>query len=275
MAGEALCGRLVGAAGARRNIFGVYVCPLESTLILCVCAPCVRLHICALLWLTSYLQSLLLCVARVCVCVHPWTKGFLRPLQSGRGMERTCEAPSNEAPHMLLGYRPGRWPTYLLVLSQAVTPLFHFLVHGSSRFPPHKHSSPAAVQPVRVSAACECQHCSTIQFKLTFPPCCSIAFLPNETIALTENPSSKCVLLSRPTRVLSVIPVTGAPILYGKATTPTHHRSLDSHRKAPTPSQNQLPHRPPGQKTVLEEYIGFQLSDFRLQISFHVFKEHT
>ena len=161
---------------------------------------------------------------------------------------------------------------YLLVPSQAVTPLFHFLLHGSSRFPPHKHSSPAAVQPVRVSAACECQHCSTIQFKLTFPPCCSIAFLPNETIALTENPSSKCVLLSRPTRVLSVIPVTGAPILHGKATTPTHHRSLDSHRKAPTPSQNQLPHRPPGQKTVLEEYIGFQLSDFRFQISFHVFK---
>ena len=36
---------------------------------------------------------------------------------------------------------------YLLVLSQAVTPLFHFLFHGSSRFPPHKHSSPAAEQP--------------------------------------------------------------------------------------------------------------------------------
>ena len=51
---------------------------------------------------------------------------------------------------------------------------------------------------------------STIQFKLTFSPCCSIAFLPNETIALTENPSSKCVLLSRPTRVLSVNPFTGA-----------------------------------------------------------------
>ena len=67
---------------------------------------------------------------------------------------------------------------YLLVLSQAVTPLFHFLFHGSSRFPPHKHSSPAAEQPVRFSAACECQHCSTILFQLTFPPCCSITFLP-------------------------------------------------------------------------------------------------
>ena len=28
-------------------------------------------------------------------------------------MERTCEAPSNEAPHMILGYRQGRLPTYL------------------------------------------------------------------------------------------------------------------------------------------------------------------
>ena len=98
-------------------------------------------------------------------------------------------------------------------------------------------------------------------------PCRSITLLLTETIALTENPSSKCVPLSRPTRVLSVIPVTGAPTLHGKATTPTHHRSLDSHRKAPTPSQNQLPHRPPGQKTVLDEYFGFQLSDFRFQHS--------
>ena len=51
-------------------------------------------------------------------------------------MERTCEAPSNEAPHMILGYRPGRWPTYLLVLSQAVTPLFRALFHGPSCFSP-------------------------------------------------------------------------------------------------------------------------------------------
>ena len=207
----------------------------------------------------------------MCVCVCPTLdKGFstttLSTLheQGGReDLQGSAQRSSLQDPRM----RKLITSVYLLVLSQAVTPLVHFLFHGSSRFPPHKHSSPAAVQPVRVSAACECQHCSTIQFKLTFPPCCSIAFLPNETIALTENPSSKCVLLSRPTRVLSVIPVTGAPILHGKATTPTHHRSLDSHRKAPTPSQNQLPHRPPGQKTVLEEYIGFQLSAFRFQIS--------
>ena len=98
-------------------------------------------------------------------------------------------------------------------------------------------------------------------------PCRSIAFFPIETIALTENPSSKCVLLSRPTRVLSVIPVTGAPFLRGKATTPTHHRSLELHRKAPTPSQNQPPHRPPGQKTVLEKSLRFRISDFRFRHS--------
>ena len=65
----------------------------------------------------------------VCVCVQPWTKGFSPPLllsYMSRGMERTCEAPSNEAPHMILGYRQGRLPTYLLVLSQAVTPIFRF-----------------------------------------------------------------------------------------------------------------------------------------------------
>ena len=104
-------------------------------------------------------------------------------------------------------------------------------------------------------------------FQLTFPPCRSIAFLPTETLALTENPSSKCVLLSRPTRVLSVIPVTGAPFLHGKATTPTHHRSLELHRKAPTPSQNQPPHRPPGQKTVLDKSLRFRTSDFRFRHS--------
>ena len=99
------------------------------------------------------------------------------------------------------------------------------------------------------------------------PPCSSITFLPIGEIEFNGKPVSKCVLLSRPTRVLSVIPVTGAPILHGKATTPTHHRSLDSHRKAPTPSQNQPPHRPPGQKTVLEEYFRFQLPDLRFQHS--------
>ena len=114
---------------------------------------------------------------------------------------------------------------------------------------------------------CSCKHCSTLRFLRTLAPFRSLTFVPIATIALTENPSSKCVLLSRPTRVLSVIPVTGAPFLHGKATTPTHHRSLDYHRKAPTPSQNQPPHRPPGQKTVLEESFRFQTSDLRFQHS--------
>ena len=52
----------------------------------------------------------------VCVCVQPWTKGFPPPLflsYMSRGMERTREAPSNEAPHVLLGHHQGRLMTYL------------------------------------------------------------------------------------------------------------------------------------------------------------------
>ena len=64
--------------------------------------------------------------------------------------------------------------------------------------------------------------------------------------------------LSRPTRVLSVIPVTGAPFLHGKATTPKHHRSLDPHWQSPTPPLNQPIHWPPGPKTVTFEYIRFR-----------------
>ena len=97
-----------------------------------------------------------------------------------------------------------------------------------------------------------------------------LTFLPSVVTEFTEYKLSKCVPLSRPTRVLSVIPVTGAPILHGKATTPMHHRSLDSHRKAPTPSQNQPPHRPPGQKTVLKNASdsNFPISDFSIQFLF-------
>ena len=46
----------------------------------------------------------------LCVC----SPLFLRATFSkSRGMERTYEAPSNEAPHMILGYRQGRLATYL------------------------------------------------------------------------------------------------------------------------------------------------------------------
>ena len=111
-----------------------------------------------------------------------------------------------------------------------------------------------------------------LQFSRTFRHAVPPPSFSAERLSFNGKPVSKCVPLSRPTRVLSVIPVTGAPILHGKATTPTHHHSLDSHRKAPTPSPNQLTYRPPGQKTVLEEYIGFQLSDFGSVISFLFFK---
>ena len=46
----------------------------------------------------------------VCVCVHPWAKGFLPPFHppfthrsNRRGAERTCKALPNEAPCKILG----------------------------------------------------------------------------------------------------------------------------------------------------------------------------
>ena len=97
----------------------------------------------------------------VCVCVHPWTKGFpplllpqffnhlFRTPSTGRGAERDLQGSAQRSSLQDPRKRKLITSVYLLVLSQAVTPLFHFLIHGSSRFPPHKHSSPAAVQPVR------------------------------------------------------------------------------------------------------------------------------
>ena len=41
-------------------------------------------------------------------------------------MERTYEAPSNEAPHMILGYHQGRMVTYL-------QHHFNFLVNGPAK----------------------------------------------------------------------------------------------------------------------------------------------
>ena len=85
----------------------------------------------------------------VCVCVQPWTKGFPPPLflsYMSRGMERTCEAPSNEAPHMILGYRQGRLPTYL---QSTVAHAVHSfgLIHGFSCAPSPKQVSHCSFQP--------------------------------------------------------------------------------------------------------------------------------
>ena len=44
----------------------------------------------------------------VCVCVHPWTKGFLRPLQSGRGRQGahgSVPGVSQRSSRFRLGYR--------------------------------------------------------------------------------------------------------------------------------------------------------------------------
>ena len=55
-----------------------------------------------------------LAICEVCVC-NIWTdvKLLIEFYSICRGMERTYEAPSNEATHMILGYHQGRLVTYL------------------------------------------------------------------------------------------------------------------------------------------------------------------
>ena len=51
---------------------------------------------------------------KLCVCVEHLNRcKTSHPYYHSRGMERTYEAPSNEAPHMILGYHWGRSVTYL------------------------------------------------------------------------------------------------------------------------------------------------------------------
>ena len=154
-----------------------------------------------------------------------------------------------------------------------MTPLVHpaavLCFHGPSCYHPQTGFPTAAFSRRRSAALLQMSEQIVKHFSCAdLSPYVSLTFLPNVILALTENPSSKCVLLSRPTRVLSVIPFTGALFLHGKATTPTLHRSLEHHRKAPTPTLNQLPHRPPGQKTVFDKLLRFRTSDFRFRHSF-------
>ena len=84
-------------------------------------------------------------VSLVCVCVsHPGSKGFpcsYLLFHRSRGMERTCEAPSNEAPHMILGYRQGRLPTYLQsTVAHAVPLSVCFMVVSHDTFPTNRFS---------------------------------------------------------------------------------------------------------------------------------------
>ena len=105
-------------------------------------------------------------------------------------MERTCEAPSNEAPHMMLGYRQGRLPTYLhLTVAHAVPLSVCFMVFfacyshltGFSR-----RRSAAFLQTSEQFV----QHFSCADlFTLRFP----YPFLRGTEI--TANPLSKCVCL--------------------------------------------------------------------------------
>ena len=203
----------------------------------------------------------------VCVCVCPTLdKGFPPPLfllYMSRGTELSDATLSNEARHQR-GKHPLAMDVYLRsTFAQAVQSdrfdSWSFMIHPTN--PPQPYSRLAAALNIRSSFRVP------LQTKLNHTALRFFAFLPNVILALTENPSSKCVLLSRPTRVLSVIPFTGALFLHGKATTPTLHRSLEPHRKAPTPPQNQPTHRPPGQKTVLEESFRFRTYDLRFQHS--------
>ena len=147
-------------------------------------------------------------------------------------------------------------------------PIFLFCFYGPSCYHPQTGFPTAAFSRRRSAALLQMSEQIVKHFSCAdLSPYVSLAFLPNVILALTENPSSKCVLLSRPTRVLSVIPFTGALFLHGKATTPTLHRSLELHRKAPTPSLNQLPYRPPGQKTVFDKSLRFRTSDFSFRHS--------
>ena len=97
----------------------------------------------------------------VCVCVcPPLDKGsstttlsmlfnYLgQPPFIGRGVEQACRAPLNKALCSVLRISAR---TLADVPARSFTSCYSnlpLLIHGSSRFPPHKHSSPAAVQPV-------------------------------------------------------------------------------------------------------------------------------
>ena len=81
----------------------------------CVCA-------CKLCVCVSKLCESKLCASKLCVCVEHLNrcKTSFGVLVS-RGMERTYEAPSNEAPHVILGYHWGRSVTYLhFLISQSM-----------------------------------------------------------------------------------------------------------------------------------------------------------
>ena len=70
---------------------------------------------------SCYTNSTKTNVISVCVCV---TRLKRRKTSTSRGMEKTYEAASNEAPHMILGYHQGRLMTYLLYMAMVMKQMF-------------------------------------------------------------------------------------------------------------------------------------------------------
>ena len=74
----------------------------------------------------------------MCVCVHPWTKGFPTLFLTGRGVWHSRPTTRNEA--VGESGKQGLISPAYLPFYQAVTPLSTFLIHGSSRFHPQTFS---------------------------------------------------------------------------------------------------------------------------------------
>ena len=137
--------------------------------------------------------------AATCVC-PPLDKGFSTAtfstpyhqlFQPSRGMERTREAPSNEAPHVLLGYHQGRLMTYL---QSTVAHAVHSfgLIHGFSCAPSPKQVSHCSRLCIAANRASETFFNNSSLW--TFSPCCSITFLPNVVTESLNTSVRVCVL---------------------------------------------------------------------------------
>ena len=124
----------------------------------------------------------------VCVCVsNPVPKGlFHDPTFPCRGMERTCEAPSNEAPHMILGYRQDACRrTCNQLLPTLSTPLVCFMVLHVI-LPQNRFLTASQL----LNAASTCTRCETLlnnTFLRTHAPFRSLTFLLSLGTELTEN----------------------------------------------------------------------------------------
>ena len=124
--------------------------------------------------------------SRQLVCVHPWTKGFLRPLQSGRGVWHSRPTTRNEAVGESGKQGPIN-PAYLLQLLNTLSNFwfdswwFHTILSPQTGFPP---------QPFRRSCSAASRASETTfnnSNHRTCSPCRSITFLPIGVIELTEN----------------------------------------------------------------------------------------